>query len=219
MKRTLGIVLRVLLAVLMVAMPMTAATAQARQRTGAEQQADEQRGNSKGTLTVPVSGTVRPEANPALSSALTGTVTITRFIRSGDAIVAVGTLTASFTDPVANAARTIVTQVSLPVDRQASGGQAVVAEAVAEADDVPVRGPAVAMQAACDILHLVLGPLDLDLLGLRIQLNQVVLDITAVPGAGNLLGNLLCAIVGLLDPPGALGELIALLNRLLDILG
>jgi hypothetical protein len=64
-----------------------------------------------------------------------------------------------------------------------------------------------AAQAACDILHLTLGPLDLNLLGLRVQLNQVKLDITAVPGAGNLLGNLLCALTGILDQNGLLGQL------------
>ena len=39
--------------------------------------------------------------------------------------------------------------------------------------------------ATCDILNLVLGPLDLNLRGLEIHLNQVVLDIVAVTGAGN----------------------------------
>jgi hypothetical protein len=53
--------------------------------------------------------------------------------------------------------------------------------------------------ASCDILHLRLGPLDLDLLGLVVHLDRIVLDITAEPGPGNLLGNLLCAIAGLLD--------------------
>jgi hypothetical protein len=74
-------------------------------------------------------------------------------------------------------------------------------------------------QLSCEILHLVLGPLDLDLLGLVIHLDRVVLDIRAVPGAGNLLGNLLCAIVGLLDAP-ALSDLGGILTRLLNaILG
>ena len=68
--------------------------------------------------------------------------------------------------------------------------------------------------AACDILHLVLGPLDLDLLGLQVHLDKVVLDIVAATGAGNLLGNLLCAITGLLDG-GPLGGLLAQLNDLL----
>ena len=70
----------------------------------------------------------------------------------------------------------------------------------------------------CPILHLELGPLDLNLLGLRVQLNQVVLDITAIPGPGNLLGNLLCAVAGLLDGTGVLGRISTLLNRILDVL-
>jgi hypothetical protein len=73
--------------------------------------------------------------------------------------------------------------------------------------------------AACDILTLDLGPLHLDLLGLVIDLNAIHLDITAVPGAGNLLGNLLCAVAGLLDNNGGLSGITALLNRLLTGLG
>jgi hypothetical protein len=77
-------------------------------------------------------------------------------------------------------------------------------------------GQAVQAAAVCDILHLVLGPLDLNLLGLRIQLNRVVLDITAITGA--LLGDLLCAISGLLNG-GLLGQLRDLLNQILGRLG
>ena len=71
----------------------------------------------------------------------------------------------------------------------------------------------------CTILDLDLGPLHLDLLGLVIDLNEIQLDITAVPGAGNLLGNLLCAVAGLLDGSGPLNGLVTLLNRLLTGLG
>ena len=62
----------------------------------------------------------------------------------------------------------------------------------------PPRSPRRSPRAA-RCLHLELGPLDLDLLGLVVHLDPVHLDITAVPGAGNLLGNLLCAVAGLLD--------------------
>jgi hypothetical protein len=55
----------------------------------------------------------------------------------------------------------------------------------------------------------------LDLLGLQVNLNRVVLDITAVPGAGNLLGNLLCSVTNLLNNPAGLANL---LNQLLGIL-
>jgi hypothetical protein len=75
----------------------------------------------------------------------------------------------------------------------------------------------------CDILFLDIGPIFLDLLGLEIDLSQIVLDIDAVPGAGNLLGNLLCAVVGLLDgglPTGALLDLLdRILDRITDLLG
>ena len=68
--------------------------------------------------------------------------------------------------------------------------------------DLPViafqQGPA--EPGVCDILFLDLGPIFLDLLGLTVDLSQIVLDVDAVPGEGNLLGNLLCAIVNLLNP-------------------
>ena len=80
---------------------------------------------------------------------------------------------------------------------------------------------AVGGAGACDVLNLVLGPLDLDILGLQINLNRVVLNIVAQSGAGNLLGNLLCAVAGLLDGGlnGLLGRLARLLNRILGQLG
>lgn len=73
---------------------------------------------------------------------------------------------------------------------------------------------------ACDILFLDLGPIFLDLLGLQVDLSQITLDVNAVPGAGNLLGNLLCAITGLLDNPGNTANGIAnLLNQVFSLLG
>jgi hypothetical protein len=73
-------------------------------------------------------------------------------------------------------------------------------------------------RATCDILSLVLAPLDLDLLGLQVHLDRVVLNIVAVSGAGNLLGNLLCAITGLLDQGGLLTQVSQILNAILALL-
>jgi hypothetical protein len=56
---------------------------------------------------------------------------------------------------------------------------------------------------ACEILNLRLGPINLDLLGLVVRTNRIQVRIDAVPGPGNLLGNLLCAITGILDPQTA----------------
>lgn len=71
-------------------------------------------------------------------------------------------------------------------------------------------GAATAAAATCPVLHLVLGPVNLNLLGLVVTLgggtlaNQpIVLDITAVSGSGNLLGNLLCGVSNLLNGTGA----------------
>jgi hypothetical protein len=74
----------------------------------------------------------------------------------------------------------------------------------------------------CQILNLDLGPLHLDLLGLVVDLDEVHLDITAVSGPGALLGNLLCSLVGLLDPAGgsplqtAITNLLNTINQLLQ---
>jgi hypothetical protein len=70
----------------------------------------------------------------------------------------------------------------------------------------------------CTILHLDLGPIFLDVLGLQVTTNEIVLDITAVAGPGNLLGNLLCALVHILDqnPLATLvGSLLAQINAIL----
>ncbi len=74
---------------------------------------------------------------------------------------------------------------------------------------------------ACQVLNLVLGPINLNLLGLSVRTNQINLRIDAVPGAGNLLGNLLCGITGILDPTALantpLGQLAQILNALLAL--
>jgi len=72
--------------------------------------------------------------------------------------------------------------------------------------------------ASCGILLLDLGPLHLDLLGLVVDLNEVVLDITGQTGAGNLLGNLLCALTGILDIPGAIAGIINLIDSINQLL-
>jgi len=93
---------------------------------------------------------------------------------------------------------------------------------------LPVKGrgahtqaAATAQRATCNVLHLVLGPLDLNLLGLKVHLNRVVLDITAQSGSGQLLGNLLCAVAHLLDGTSTLTQVLrlsSLLNRIIGLL-
>jgi hypothetical protein len=85
--------------------------------------------------------------------------------------------------------------------------------------DLPLTLPLTQAAGSCPILHLELGPLDLNLLGLLVHLDKVVLDITAQSGPGNLLGNLLCAVAHLLDSNASGNALANLLNRILSLLG
>jgi hypothetical protein len=86
---------------------------------------------------------------------------------------------------------------------------------------IPVRSAFYPRDAkSCDILDLILGPLHLNLLGLHVDLKKVVLHIVAVSGAGNLLGNLLCAVAHLLDGTRLIDllKLANLLNKILSLL-
>jgi hypothetical protein len=146
-------------------------------------------------LPVQLTGTAAPGVGATPNSTVAGTLNIQRFANRNGALVAIGTFTGAITNTATGAVQNVVAApLAVPVNTQATTG-------------------------SCEILNLVLGPLDLNLLGLQVHLNQVVLNITAVPGAGNLLGNLLCAIAGLLDGPNPLGGLAALLNNLLAALG
>jgi hypothetical protein len=153
-------------------------------------------------LEVPVTGVAQGVGT------LAGTFAIGKFAIKDGILVAQGQLTATVTDAAGNVVRTFTTSVAMPVNNASGSG----ADAAAGCDSATMAA------AACDILNLVLGPLHLDLLGLVIDLNQVVLEITATTGSGDLLGNLLCAITGLLDA-GDLGQqLVNLLNQLIGVL-
>jgi hypothetical protein len=121
----------------------------------------------------------------------TGTYQITRFATQNGALVAVGNLTGTVTDALGNTLGNISQALTLPVS---------------------------VINATCEILHLELGPLDLELLGLNVHLDKVVLDITATPGGG-LLGDLLCSLADLLGGSGSLNAIVRLLNNILGALG
>jgi len=69
-------------------------------------------------------------------------------------------------------------------------------------------------EAVAGVLHLDLDGLFLDLLGLEVNLNPVMLDVSARSGENNLLGNLLAAVSGLFDGGGGMLEPVeSLLNK------
>jgi hypothetical protein len=139
---------------------------------------------------------------PNSPNAFTGTLNLTKFANVNGTVNAIGTLTGTVTDRATGATTTVMQNVALPV---------VVTQGTAGAPSAF----AITAAATCPILNLDLGPLHLDLLGLVVDLNRVVLTIVAESGAGNLLGNLLCAVTGLLDNPSGLAQL---LNNILAAL-
>src|SRR2546427_1190865 len=50
--------------------------------------------------------------------------------------------------------------------------------------------PLAITRTTCDVLHLDVGPIALDILGLHVELSRVVLDISAEAGGRSLLGEL-----------------------------
>lgn len=120
---------------------------------------------------------------------------------------------------------------ALPAEAAAGAVVPIVAPLAPAAQATPPSG------ASCQVLLLQIpGGLTLNLLGLEVLLAALRLDILAVRGAGNLLGNLLCAVVNLLNGinlagllgglgnvaqllgslSGALDDLLAALNDLLS---
>jgi hypothetical protein len=161
-----------------------------------------------------------------------GTFTIQRFRVIDDALVAVGTLkgVATFDD---GTTRDVTKRgVAIPVDLDASHASSSVPGGgcgcrgigpvvqLNELQDDAYTQPILLraqppLPVTCDVLNLVLGPLDLNVLGLEISLNQVVLDIVANP-AGGLLGSLLAILCGL--NLSTLTDLLGLLLGSLDVL-
>ncbi|HKG61895.1 MAG TPA: hypothetical protein VKB05_19210 [Pyrinomonadaceae bacterium] len=118
----------------------------------------------------------------------TGIFSLSRFVLQNGQVAAVGTLTGTVTNSTGQTVGAIARNLTLSL---------------------------ITINATCDILHLELGPIDLNLLGLVVHVDKIVIDIDAQSGPGNLLGNLLCAVANLLNTNGPLSTLVNLLNQIL----
>ena len=151
-------------------------------------------GNAGAAVAQPTA--IDPNAVPIVGTfpggTFAGTLDIDRFVARNGTLVAVGTLTGTLTNTVTGVVREVSRLVRIPVADIVQG-------------------------ATCEVLELTLGPLDLNLLGLQVHLDQVHLLITADP-SGGLLGQLLCSLAGGLGNSPA-GVLARLLNQILALLG
>ena len=146
-------------------------------------------------VTAPVTGTA------ATGERVRGVFVPRSFEETADGLVAKGVLTGRVRDGAdVTAFRKRVTMTVQAVD-----GHAVTPT---NARSAAAAFPPAPAPGACNVLNLVLAPLDLNVLGLQVHLDQVVLDVVAQSGAGQLLGNLLCFVAGLLDGGGPLAGLL-----------
>ncbi len=160
-------------------------------------------GNAAATTTgsslqsAPVTGTAHN------GKQFSGRYKLTRFVNRAGHTYAVGTLTGKV------GKRSIKPKtLAMPIGVARGAGGILGANKVASA------------AATCPVLHLNLGPLNLNLLGLKVHLNQVILNIDAQSGPGLLLGNLLCGVANLLNTsPLPTAQTTGLLNILQQLLG
>ena len=136
--------------------------------------------------TTKLAKTVKMTGKAKNGKKFTGTYTIQRFATKNGKVYAVGKLKGRLKGKSVTK-RNVFAPVS-------------VARANAQSSQVPPIPPT---PNACQILSLHIGPIDLNLLGLRVRTNAIDALIEGVRGPGNLLGNLLCGITGILDPQAA----------------
>ncbi len=133
-----------------------------------------------------------------------GSFAIRRFAQTTEGeLAAVGLLTLNLTDAASNTARTIVTQAAMPVSLSA-----------AAPTDPPAPQPTDPAAQGCETLSLVLGAVEIELLGMAVQLNQVNLDF--VPRSNGRLGILACGATGVIGNGTGPAEQMRILNTLLD---
>ena len=153
------------------------------------------------TSGTPLTQTVAMTGKAKNGKKFTGTYTIDRFTRSGGKQYAVGTLKGRL-----KGRRVKRDNVRIPVALSRA------AQALRRS-----RRPRTPARSS----NLTLQPIDLNLLGLRVRTSRIDLLIEGVPGAGQLVGNLLCGITGILDPqaatPAAPSQLTQVLNALLAL--
>jgi hypothetical protein len=178
-----------------------------------------QRARAKAVLTLPATGTF------VLGGEFRGTISINRFERRGNEIVAIGFVAGVLSRGSNIIGSAVAGEVAWPV-RVSSGGVASVsnrapalrggqviraawspAASAAATAFVPVQAP-----ETCPVLNLALGPHTVDLLGFQVALSPVTLDLTGT--VGTPLGDLVCAASDLL---GNVAGLVNLLNNILGL--
>lgn len=157
-----------------------------------------------GALTLPLSGTV------ADGGFFSGTVTINRFARQGEQIVAIGIVRGTVVNSAGQVVRSGLDTVVLPVQ---AGLRPASFSAPRSQEPRLVPAALIRTQASCGILHLDIGGIATNLLGVLVNLSPITLDLSG--DSAGPLGALVCEILALL---GTVADVVGLLNGLLGLL-
>jgi hypothetical protein len=153
--------------------------------------------------TTKLAKTVKMTGKAKNGKKFTGTYTIQRFATKAGKVYAVGKVTGRL-----KGRNVTKRNVFAPVSIARQGAQA------AQVPPAPIPPS----PNACQILRLDIGAIFLDLLGLRVRTLPINALIEGVRGPGNLLGNLLCGITGILDPQAAAPATPSVLTQVLNAL-
>jgi hypothetical protein len=144
-----------------------------------------------------------------------GTVAVQRFLQRNGEVFAMGAVSGSLAGPTGPIGTSLVLPVTFPVRI----GDAVTTPAErgrinpASLSAPGYGGRVIFAQATtCGVLHLALGAVDLNLLGVAVTTTPVTIDING--DTGGALGNLVCAV---LDTVNNVVGLVNLLNSLLGV--
>jgi len=160
--------------------------------------AERVRSRAQAPLQVPITGVV------AGGGSFAGTLSIAKFAARDGQVVAIGMLRGTVTSaagvPVGTA---LVGPTELPV--QVSGAAAARSAAAS----------GVVIQQTCELLHLDIQPITLDVLGLQVTTLPIGIDLVASGEGTDVLGRLICTV---LETVGNVIGLVDLLNQILGLL-
>jgi hypothetical protein len=176
-----------------------------------------QQTSAQAVVTLPATGTF------ARGGEFKGTISINRFERRGDGIVAIGFVSGVLSRGGHALGTAVAGEVTWPV-RVSSAGVSVASGRAAAPPSGSIRvawstgvrpaATVVRVQAeTCPVLNVALGPTSVDLLGVQVAFSGLTLDLAGV--VGTPLGDLVCAASDLL---GNVAGLVNLLNSILGLL-
>jgi hypothetical protein len=157
---------------------------------------------------------------------LSGLFMLHRFASENGGIVAVGVISLT---PTVTGGATFLKPVSLPVNVVKVGGKTVFSNSQAGFapapsgtravwdHEAPAPAPGIVLAQAqdCGVLSLTLGGIDLNVLGVVVMLEDIVLEISG--DADSPLGALICGVLGIVT--NLVNTLVGLLNAILGLLG